>query len=119
MDAKFEQLLNDLRVDIPSTLARLSNNAKLLERVMLKFAGDNSFPSLEQSVAQWDAQTAEIAAHTMKGVSGNLGLMTLCDSCDRFVGYIRNNDKDAAVQEYASIEAEYKRIKNLMDAYIG
>lgn len=116
---EFEQLLNDLGVDIEATLARLSNNAMLLERVILKFIQDDKLPDLEQAVIDWNPEVAEKVAHTLKGISGNLGMAALCGYCDTFVQDIRKGDSDAAVAEFALLKAEYIRVFGLIKAYAG
>jgi len=117
MKKEFEQLLNDLCVDIEETLARLSNNAMLLERVMLKFIQDDKLPELEQAVNNWDPKVCEQIAHTLKGISGNLGMAALCRYCDNFVQNIRKGDREAAVAEYALLKEEYIRVYSLIKEY--
>lgn len=116
---EFEQLLNGLGIDIEETLTRLSNNAILLERVMLKFIQDDKLPKLEHAVNSWNPEAGEQVAHTLKGVSGNLGMVALCTYCDNFVQNIRKGDRDAAIAEFALLKEEYIRVFGLIKAYAG
>jgi HPt (histidine-containing phosphotransfer) domain-containing protein len=117
MKKEFEELLFDLGVDIPTTLARLSNNAVLLERVMLKFTNTNQLPQLIKAVEDEDYPTAEQVAHTIKGVSGNLGLVGLYDICDDFVQDIRQEAYDQAKAKIMGLQEEYSRVFGLITAY--
>ena len=46
-----------------------------VRRFALKFLQDDSFPNLKKALEAQDAPTAFRAAHTLKGVCQNLGLM--------------------------------------------
>lgn len=119
MKKEFEQLLVELGVDIPTTLVRLSNNAVLLERVMLKFTNTNQLPQLTKAVDDEDYPSVEQIAHTIKGVSGNLGLVALYDACDVFVQSIRLCAYDQAKVQFVQLQKEYSRVFDLIMAYKG
>lgn len=56
--------------------ARLMGD-EMLARFALKFLDDESMDKLEAAMAAGDAESAFMAAHTLKGVSQNLGFNNL------------------------------------------
>ncbi|MBV8464954.1 MAG: response regulator [Burkholderiales bacterium] len=62
-------------LDLKSALARVNGNAKLLVKLLRQYRRDQSeAPKLiEAAVASGDLATAERHAHTLKGVSSNIG----------------------------------------------
>lgn len=119
MKEEFRQLLHELAVDIPSTLARLNNNAMLFEQVILKFIEDQKIRELGQAIQEWKTEIAEQIAHTMKGVSGNLGMDGLSGYCNELVQSIRAGKREVAEAKYLLLENEYQRIVNLIQSYVA
>jgi HPt (histidine-containing phosphotransfer) domain-containing protein len=59
-------------------LNRLLNNTRLYARLLTKFKTETSLAELNAAVAAGDAEKARVAAHTLKGVAGNLSLPEFC-----------------------------------------
>ena len=65
-------------VDLQSGLLICNNNANLYRRLLQKFINNETFPSEFKSAYQaQDMETAERLAHTLKGVSANIGAQNL------------------------------------------
>lgn len=66
-------------IDIESALARVAGNRKLYKKLLIKFRDEytDSFDVLKKTLNDNDLKEAEIYAHTIKGVSGNIGVNTL------------------------------------------
>lgn len=81
-------LLEQGGINVNEALERMIGNEKLLSRLLGKFLEDASCERLAQAIAVQDAQAAAEAAHTLKGVSGNLSISTVYDlasrQCDLF-----------------------------------
>lgn len=67
-------LLQTVGVDEREVLARFMGNADLYCRILKKFLEDQSYQELKISWEDKDYDMAFRAAHTLKGVSANLGL---------------------------------------------
>lgn len=74
MTAEYKDKLIDIGVDVPTALGRFMGNEALFDRFLKKFLDDGNFDKLCEAVNNRDAENAFIAAHTLKGVAGNLGL---------------------------------------------
>lgn len=94
-------------VAIDDALRRMMNNETLLFRLLGRFLQDNSFGALQQALAEGRTQDAFAAAHTLKGVAGNLSLQPLFAlSCD-LVEDLRSGDLAAAQGKFPALEAQY------------
>jgi HPt (histidine-containing phosphotransfer) domain-containing protein len=64
-------------INIEDGMKRVMGNSKLFVKLLNKFKEDQSMNDLESTLAAGDLPKAQIAAHTLKGVSGNLSLVEL------------------------------------------
>jgi HPt (histidine-containing phosphotransfer) domain-containing protein len=64
-------------VNFAEGVKRVMNNAKLYVKLLTKFKNDTKLDDLESSLAAGDFETAQNAAHTIKGVAANLSLTEL------------------------------------------
>ena len=58
-------------------LKRVMNNKKLFTKLLTKFRAETSLNELFTLINAKDYEKAQIAAHTIKGLSGNLSLTAL------------------------------------------
>lgn len=64
-------------IDMEDGLKRVMNNKKLYVRLLSKFKASTDLQALTAAVAVGDYEKAEIEAHTIKGIAGNLSLTEL------------------------------------------
>ena len=85
--------------------------------------GGSSFPeplSPEEEkdcIARLEAGDAEggfMAAHTLKGIAGNLGFTALYEAVCVLVEFLRAGDLDGARASYAPAEAAYRAVTALL-----
>lgn len=74
MDEEKRTRLLQIGVDIDGGLERFMDNEALFLKCLRRFPADTSFQQLEDALLAGDLQAAFVAAHTLKGVSGNLSL---------------------------------------------
>jgi HPt (histidine-containing phosphotransfer) domain-containing protein len=110
MTDEIRNLLVAAGVDVDSVMERFLNNEALLERFMRKFQNDPNYKELLEAVEQKDNERAFAAAHTLKGVSGNLSLAALqkqvSDQCECF----RAGEFEAGAALMPKVTAEYQRV---------
>ena len=92
-------------VDTEGALNRFSGNAALYERFLLQFPKDGNFGLIGPALAAGDMDAALRAAHTLKGVSGNLGMKRLYDACSETVRLIRAGEARQAAASYGALAA--------------
>lgn len=97
MDSLRRQRLLDAGLDVDSALARFMNNEALLEKFLAKFPADPNHHRL----------AAAIAAHTLKGVCGNLSMTALFELLTRQVAAFRADDWEGAVAMMPELDRLY------------
>lgn len=107
---EFQELCARLSVDYAATLARFSGNEGLFRRFLLRFPADGTFAKLQAAQASGDLPGIETSAHTLKGVSANLGLSSLQSACDALVQAVRNGAVDQIPALYETVEVRYQEI---------
>jgi len=68
-------------VDLEDGSKRVMNNTKLFVKLLGKFKDDQSIKEVDDALAAGDMARAQIAAHTIKGLTANLSLMELNKQC--------------------------------------
>lgn len=114
MDQLLEQQLLAIHVNIPEGVARFAGNQALYEKFLYKFLDDPTFAQLEQAVASQDWDVALTAAHTLKGVTGNLAIGGLYDASTQMVSHLRQSDQAAALAAYADIRQAYGQLIDIL-----
>ncbi len=101
--------------DLPGVRSRLLDDARI-EKFLGIFFADPTFDTLTKSMAEGDAETAFRAAHTLKGISRDMGFNTLSDKASVLTDALRVTDENPTpdtdtaqvymhpvVEEYAKI----------------
>lgn len=112
MNEQLRQKLEENGADVEGTLHRFMGNGALFLKFLLKFKDDQNFVLLRNSIEQKDYEEAFKAAHTLKGVSANLGLTPICDSASKLTELLRGKaaseiEIDKVLQEKEELEASY------------
>lgn len=106
-----KNILMNAGVDYEEAVKRFSGNAGIYEKFLLKFEEDPSFQELDQAMKSQDYGTAFTAAHTLKGVSGNLSMNELYHELVPFVEMLRNgSDVEGAVEFYPHVANAYHEL---------
>ncbi len=107
MTAKEKDILEKAGVDIASAMDRFDNDESFMMMFVKKFTKDTSMESLSRAVEEKDYDTMFRAAHTIKGISGNVGLTKLYTVCDELVKKYRAGDNEGAMAVYPDIKKAY------------
>ena len=114
---QFAELLSEMGINEAETLERFGGIQMLLEKMLKNFLDDQNFAGLKEEVEQGDAEAAEHAAHTLKGMCGNLGMAELSRLNADFVDRLRGGDASGMKEDLAGIAREYERIVGLLKSY--
>lgn len=83
-------------------------SVNLISKFIAKFPDDGSFSELCSAMEEGQRAKAFNAAHTLKGVCGNLSLDKLCASSSRLTELLRP-EADAVSEEAYAVMEEVKR----------
>lgn len=110
MEQKFKDELLAVGTDIQGTIARFMNKEDLYEKFLKKFLDDKSFKDLKANLENKDVEEAFKSAHTLKGVSANLGLESVHQAVAPLVEDLRSGDMSDADAKFALVEEKYEEI---------
>ena len=102
-----------LNGDFDGTLGRLCSE-RLVEKFALKFLADDSFSLLEEAIAAGNYYDAFRAAHTLKGVSINLGFTELYKVSDEMTEALRDGKEPENDELLQRVKDEYQRTIELL-----
>ena len=110
MTEESKRRLVEAGTDVDDALARLMQNEGLLMRLLRAFLQDANFAQLQEALAKGDVSSAFAAAHTLKGVAGNLSLRDLFARVSEVVECLRGGDLGAAAEKMPAVEAAYRAV---------
>ena len=86
-------------IDTADGLKRVMNNQKLYVRLLNKFKTETYLENLSDALNAADMEKAQIAAHTIKGIAGNLSLLELQKQALAVETQVKNNSVEPGVME--------------------
>lgn len=115
MDLNTILALREAGVDTEGALRRFSGNSEMYERFLKKFLSDPTFKQITETVMAKDPEGALAAAHTLKGVTANLGINKLFSISSEMVDQIRADDFDGAAGNYPRLKEAYEEICDILE----
>lgn len=100
--------------DVDGALRRFVGNEAMYVKFLKRFTDDKSYPELKEAVEKGDLGNAFVAAHTLKGVAGNLGLTKLYDITSEVTERLRVRASADLDADFAKITAEYEAVTALI-----
>lgn len=102
--------LGELGVNTEEALTRFMNNASLYERMLKKFPAAARDAKVLECFQAKDNEKALAAAHTLKGVTGNLSLTPLFKAYTDIVALLRADKPEEAEAMYMELIPTEKKI---------
>lgn len=110
MDKFVQTELEGAGVNVEETLRRFMNNEMLMIKFLRKFVDDENMNKLRTLIADKYYNEVLPVAHTLKGVSGNLGLIKLYEIFSRMCQDCRNDQYEDLDGLFAQAEANYSKV---------
>ena len=106
--------LESYGIDYDITMRRFMNNEQTYLRFLGMFFEDDSLSKLGEAMESGDQKAAFEAAHTLKGVTGNMGLTPLYDAVCLLVEPLRKGTEASQLGEvYENVLKEHRRAKGM------
>lgn len=116
MTEQFKEQLLNAGVDVNGALNRFMNNAKLYEKFLRKFPADPSYQNILDAVGADDPKEAFRAAHTLKGVAGNLGFDNLLTYVVPLVEVFRDESTATPEAQLQGMKDEYQKLCSIISS---
>ncbi|MEF9920142.1 MAG: Hpt domain-containing protein [Erysipelotrichaceae bacterium] len=111
--SKLMKQLKNYGADIDGIMNRFLEDEALYESCFKTFLKDDSFVKLGEAIEELNYEQAFEYAHTLKGVSGNMGLIPLYDYVCRIVEELRAKEYETLESDYHEMMKQYKRLEEL------
>lgn len=111
--------MEEAGIDVTDALARFMNNEGLMMKFLMRFPQDQNFQRLCKAMEEQDATAAYEAAHTLKGVAGNLSMKGLYAQVSAVVEDLRGGDLAAAAGKMEGLRASYQQTLDAVNAAAG
>ncbi len=110
MDASKKARLEEAGINVEEALNRFMNNEAMMMKFLLRFPQDKNLPALRAALEAGDTEAGYTAAHTLKGVTGNLSMTRLYAAATAVSDSLRRQDLAAAKAAMPELEQMYARI---------
>lgn len=105
--------LSEYGVDLSSTMERFVGNEELYLKCFDMFLSDGNLQLLKDALIQKDYEAAFNAAHTLKGITANMGFSPLLAPVSTLVEALRAGDYSDLDTQYAAVAAAYDTVAKL------
>jgi len=104
-----QEIFEAYGADYQVTMSRFLGNEEMYLRFLHMLFQDDNLQKLGQALERGDLTAAFEAAHTLKGVTGNLGLTPLYEAVCVIVEPLRDRKEQDYAQMYQRIREEFRR----------
>ena len=115
MDADFRQKMEENGADVETTINRFMGNEAMYLKFLGKFLDDQNYKMLGENLEAKNYEEAFKCAHTLKGVTANLGLDPIQKAVSELVEEIRG--KEAGEINEARVDEEWQNVKSYYEKF--
>ena len=102
-------------IDTNDGIKRFNGNAELYEKCLLSFLNDNNYTQMCQSIKEQNVSSAFTAAHSLKGIAGNLSMKKLYDDIVPLVEELRAGKVENTEVLLKPVAQDYQQIISVLD----
>ncbi len=110
MDSELSKKLEDNGIDVVKTMERFMNNEELFIKFLKRFLDDNNYQDMRAAILDKDYEKAFNHAHTLKGLSANLGMNCIQHPVSDIVDKLRLNLHEDIAAEMEGLHNNYENI---------
>ncbi len=104
------EILRSGGIDVTDALNRFSGSDELFEKYIKKFIGEKSYMDLVQAMEQKNFAKAENSVHSLKGITGSLGMTSLFQSSCALLTAFREKNESLFNPLFEEIKVKYEEI---------
>ena len=113
---KIEECYEQMGANYEEVLGRL-RSAALIQKFMLLFPDDPTYQELKTAIGNQSGEDAFRAAHTLKGVSQNLGFDNLYRVSAELTEMLRGRELAGTEAKVQEVDAEYEKTIAAIQAF--
>jgi len=98
-----EKNLKNAGIDCLAGIRRFAGNTALYEKYLKKFVDDENLSLAKKAMEEKNYEDVLRYIHTLKGITGNLSMIELFDSCAELVTIVRDKDYNRADEIFDKI----------------
>lgn len=102
--------------DYAGVIGRLRTNERVAKFVTM-FADDTSYDNLVTNMAEQNWEEAFRAAHTLKGISRDMGFIDLSEYASDITEALRADEHERAQELLPSVQEEYQHVAEAIAAF--
>lgn len=99
-------------MDWEDTLDRFMGSEQLYEKFLKKFLEDPSLEKLRAGIETGDVKSAFLYAHTLKGVTGNMGFRQSSALLAALTESLRNGQVAHLNEQFERVDEQYTRLRD-------
>lgn len=119
-EAKQHELISALSsygIDYTDAMDRMDNNAELYKKLALKYLDNSCLADLIAALETKDYDEGYKAAHSLKGVAGNLSFSTLFDAASAMSAALYQGEYQAAEGMLEDVKAANDKVISGLEAW--
>lgn len=101
-------------IDVEDAMDRMDNDEELFKSLALKYLQNTNFVALEAAMESKDYEAAYTAAHTLKGVSGNLSFSSLYKDAAAITEALKQGEINAAEAMLPDVKKAHQAVINCL-----
>jgi len=111
--------LVDSGINYEEGLERFLGNHEMYERMLIVFINDENFKNAKKNIKNKNYRALFGCMHEIKGMSGNLSLISLYNEASDFLCCLKNEKFELLDEAFLKFEAEYLRIVSCIKEAVG
>ena len=119
MDEKDIAALQNAEIDYEDIIDRFEGNESLYLKLAELFLDDPHMPNVRRAFAAGDLATAEVEAHALKGVAGNLSLTSVHKLAKSMNDALREGNEAAATKLLPQLDEAYEKAVGALREVLG
>lgn len=119
MDEKDIAALQNAEIDYEDIIDRFEGNESLYLKLAELFLDDPHMPNVRKAFTAGDLATAEVEAHALKGVAGNLSLTSVHKLAKSMNDALRDDNEAAAAKLLPELDEAYAKAVGALREVLG
>ena len=109
-----KEMLMVANIDYENGKKRFAGNEALYEKYLLKFKDDKHYQAAKEAFEKGDFETLLKESHTLKGVSGTLGLQDIYHTCANIVTALREGSTEQVPHLIQMLQQAYEKTMKVL-----